>query len=508
MVLQTMILATAAIKQRGAALITALLLMTLVAAAATAIAVRQEISIKRTQQLLVTNQSFDYAQYVNDWAAEKLIDDWKKSKDGSMGSSSKVVDFFPIVFTKTINGYHIKGEILDAQALFNINSLTDKKNQEVFERLIENLDPEMDKKQIKQVTLAVAQWIASPSQLLALQSSSQVKDSIDSQDTDDADSDSTDSDSDADDNGDSKDDSDSTVGTAPPDDNKVKDSNQDSSTQNGNNDNDDAGDNGSDDKSSDDDKSGDDQQDTEKKAKGTWDNYYLKQKPPYSAPHRPMAKASEIRLVHGITQELYSKLAPYIVALPTNKAAINVNTAPELLLMAIGKKMTKTTAEFIIDDRADSPYTSVANFQKSSNLTNVVIDSSLISISSDYFLVKATITKDHQTLTLITLMQRTSGAGQTSDTTKSSDDDTDSSDNDDDSDSSDSNGSNDSNDSSDSNTSNQTDQGPLSSDSSNSTDSSNQTNGQDQENSLSDDTDSKTAGKQKATINVFWQSIN
>src|SRR3569623_366557 len=61
---------------------------------------------------------------------------------------------------------------------------------------------------------------------------------------------------------------------------------------------------------------------------GAEDAEYLRATPPYRAANRPMASASELLLVRGVTSEIYLKLAPVVAALP-GRTAINVNTAPK-----------------------------------------------------------------------------------------------------------------------------------------------------------------------------------
>lgn len=51
----------------------------------------------------------------------------------------------------------------------------------------------------------------------------------------------------------------------------------------------------------------------------TQDRYYLTLHPPYRAPHFPMADKSELRLVAGVTPEIYQALSPDVIALPVQK---------------------------------------------------------------------------------------------------------------------------------------------------------------------------------------------
>src|SRR5688572_24323035 len=76
------------------------------------------------------------------------------------------------------------------------------------------------------------------------------------------------------------------------------------------------------------------------------ENYYSKQNPPFKAPHRLMASASEIRLVKGMTQKLYEALIPYIIALP-GETSINVNNADVPVLMSLSETLKPEAAKTI-----------------------------------------------------------------------------------------------------------------------------------------------------------------
>lgn len=64
-------------------------------------------------------------------------------------------------------------------------------------------------------------------------------------------------------------------------------------------------------------------------------NPYLNYQPPYQAAHQPMVSASELRLVQGVTADLYRRLRPYIIALPTSNIKVDVNAAKEKVLLAL-----------------------------------------------------------------------------------------------------------------------------------------------------------------------------
>ena len=69
---------------------------------------------------------------------------------------------------------------------------------------------------------------------------------------------------------------------------------------------------------------------------GAEDNEYLGQDPAYRTADRRLAHISELRLLQGLVQGDFERLAPHVCALPTNKLKINVNTATSPVLAALG----------------------------------------------------------------------------------------------------------------------------------------------------------------------------
>ncbi len=81
-----------------------------------------------------------------------------------------------------------------------------------------------------------------------------------------------------------------------------------------------------------------------------WLDQYLKQRPVYLPSYQPMQHASELRLIIGVTPDIYRALQPYTIALP-EVTPINLNTAPLPLLRALGDGLSEHDAEEIITFR-------------------------------------------------------------------------------------------------------------------------------------------------------------
>jgi general secretion pathway protein K len=90
---------------------------------------------------------------------------------------------------------------------------------------------------------------------------------------------------------------------------------------------------------------------------GAEDQDYQSQDPPYRAANQPMHSVSELLLVRGMTKELYTALLPYVAALPMG-TALNINTAPEPVLLSLGSNIDRSAAERFIAARKLTPFNS------------------------------------------------------------------------------------------------------------------------------------------------------
>lgn len=143
---------------------------------------------------------------------------------------------------------------------------------------------------------------------------------------------------------------------------------------------------------------------------GAEDDYYMQQVPGYRAANRPMASASELRLVHGMTAEGYKALAPYVTALP-KASAINVNTAPAMVLAALAEGLTLADGETLVTDRDNKGYGTVQEFLQQPLLAGRNISENGLSVKSDYFLLNAMADFDNSRSQQYSLLARQGGGG-------------------------------------------------------------------------------------------------
>ncbi len=121
---------------------------------------------------------------------------------------------------------------------------------------------------------------------------------------------------------------------------------------------------------------------------GAEDGYYLNKKIAYRAANRLMASASELVMVKGFNYKSYTKIAPYIVALPIF-TPLNVNTAGAMQLSMLSNQISLTEAKDIVKARDKSGYKSVTEFLDQNTLKGKKINKGLISVKSEYFLLQA-----------------------------------------------------------------------------------------------------------------------
>ncbi|MGQ3889529.1 type II secretion system minor pseudopilin GspK [Legionella sp. CNM-1927-20] len=131
--------------------------------------------------------------------------------------------------------------------------------------------------------------------------------------------------------------------------------------------------------------------------------YYLKQKPPYYPSKQLFQSVSELRLVRGVTAEIYQQLSHFITALPT-VTPININTAPRKILMSLGNKFSDQQVAEIIDARGK---TGILNEKKLNELLKQLnLRRELVTIESEYFLSIANVKTNDLNLINFTILRR------------------------------------------------------------------------------------------------------
>jgi general secretion pathway protein K len=145
-------------KQQGVALITALLVVSIVAIVATSMLHRKNIEIRRHSNLMYWSQAYQYALGVEGWGMQILLRDLNSDGNKDVLNEDWATLLPPII----VKGGTVSGHIEDLQGRFNLNNLewsdtAEKLEQDFkfqqFRRLIEEMGEDPD------IAYAVVDWI-------------------------------------------------------------------------------------------------------------------------------------------------------------------------------------------------------------------------------------------------------------------------------------------------------------------------------------------------------------
>lgn len=138
---------------------------------------------------------------------------------------------------------------------------------------------------------------------------------------------------------------------------------------------------------------------------GAEDNEYLRAEPAHRTANAPFVSSSELLQVKGIDSAIYERLKPYVSALP-GQLAININTAPAMILAASVEGMALPEAEALVKSRPENGYEDVAVFRSEQALNGRAVEG--IGVSSDYFSIRVDVSLDRHQSSLSTIVIRDS----------------------------------------------------------------------------------------------------
>lgn len=141
-------------------------------------------------------------------------------------------------------------------------------------------------------------------------------------------------------------------------------------------------------------------------ADGAEDLVYLGLDVPYRAANRLMVSPSELTAVAGLSLRDVAALLPLVTVLP-ERTAVNVNTAPEMVLLSLHDDITPRIAVELAAMRANTAFETADEFvNKLKDDYDITLDKTLVSVSSDYFLVSSEATIGRTTLRMYSLLER------------------------------------------------------------------------------------------------------
>jgi general secretion pathway protein K len=137
---------------------------------------------------------------------------------------------------------------------------------------------------------------------------------------------------------------------------------------------------------------------------GAEDDYYTALEQPYRVANRPMVDISELRLVKGITAEIYYQLEPFLTALPET-TSFNLNTVPLEVFESLGLDVD---GEAFIEVREDEPFASVEDFSRRMDVELDQEQTARLAVATAYFEVSGVVTLGEKSVGLTSLVHRVS----------------------------------------------------------------------------------------------------
>ncbi|MNS53476.1 General secretion pathway protein K [compost metagenome] len=113
-----------------------------------------------------------------------------------------------------------------------------------------------------------------------------------------------------------------------------------------------------------------------------------------------LEELSQLRLLPGIDARLLQRLEPWVALLPTD-TALNINTAPALLLRTLGE-VDAATADALARQAATTPWASVQAFTQDPLLSGQGLSNHGLGTQSRWYRIRVQVTRDGRELRLAT----------------------------------------------------------------------------------------------------------
>ncbi len=138
---------------------------------------------------------------------------------------------------------------------------------------------------------------------------------------------------------------------------------------------------------------------------------YIGLETPYLPADQPMKDISELRLVHGIDQEIYNKLIPHVTVLSDANSPLNINTASAEVLETLAPNIRPGLGQELVAEREDKPYKQVGDLQRHPLIqqNGITLDTDRLGIKSDHFLLNTKCVIGKSQVKMVSLIHR--GAG-------------------------------------------------------------------------------------------------
>lgn len=121
---------------------------------------------------------------------------------------------------------------------------------------------------------------------------------------------------------------------------------------------------------------------------GAESDYYALLPTPYRAHNGPIDSLEELRLIKGVTDDVYNRLVPHLTALQSGDIyKINLNTADPIVLGALDQDLTTDLVNRLIAERPIESLTEVGTILGNRDVTSRLL--SMTSVTSNFFTIEA-----------------------------------------------------------------------------------------------------------------------
>ncbi len=144
-------------------------------------------------------------------------------------------------------------------------------------------------------------------------------------------------------------------------------------------------------------------------AEGAEDEHYLRLAVPYRAANQPLVSIEDLFRVRGCDPDVVASLRRIATALPL-RVAVNVNTAPPEVLVAIVEGLTLPEATVLASGRSAAPFAGRDDFRTRLPRTELNVQNEDIAVDSRFFLVQGRASVGSADQRMQALLQRTGTA--------------------------------------------------------------------------------------------------
>lgn len=146
-------------------------------------------------------------------------------------------------------------------------------------------------------------------------------------------------------------------------------------------------------------------------AYGAEDGQYLMADPGYRAGNQPFVDVTELRLIEGMTEEIYQALRPHVAALPVSGAGINVNTATGPVLQSLHEELSEAAIASVLEKREEESFSNLQDFLALPEFAGLGLKTTGLTLQTRFFEVVSRITYDNRVVNMVSTVFR-NGEGE------------------------------------------------------------------------------------------------